>query len=52
LLAVIDECLAQAEPQRRHTATLAAVADAVDRTKSAAANHDASAETSRAGGRP
>jgi len=52
LLNVIDECLAQAEPHRRHATTLGAVADAVDRTKSAAAaGIETSAETKRAGGR-
>ena len=52
LLNVIDECLAQAEPQRRHAATLGAVADAIERNKPAvAAAIDADAETKRAGGR-
>jgi CheY-like chemotaxis protein len=51
LLAVIDECLGEAEPHRRHAAALGAVADAVDRTKSAAET-EAPAGTKRAGGRP
>jgi DNA-binding response OmpR family regulator len=50
LLAVIDECLAEAEPHRRHAASLGAVAGAVERTKSVTADGDAAA-TSRAGGR-
>ena len=51
LLAVIDECLGEAEPHRRHVASLGAVADAVDRTRSAAET-EATAGTKRAGGRP
>ena len=52
LLAVIDECLAEAEPHRRHATVLGAVADAVDRSKSAAERGvDVPAETKRAGGR-
>ena len=52
LLNVIDECLAQAEPHRRHAATLVAVADAVDRIRSAATTGiEARAATKRAGGR-
>jgi CheY-like chemotaxis protein len=52
LLDVIDACLTDAEPHRRHAAALGAVADAIDRTKSAAAGNDALAETRHAGGRP
>jgi CheY-like chemotaxis protein len=55
LLAVIDECLAEAEPHRRHAAALGAVlgalAGTVERTQSATANGDAPAEAGRAGGR-
>jgi CheY-like chemotaxis protein len=51
LLAVIDECLGEAEPHRRHVAALGAVADAGDRTRSAAET-EATAGTKRAGGRP
>jgi DNA-binding response OmpR family regulator len=51
LLAVIDECLSEADPHRRHAAVLGAVADAVDRSKSAAGRGaDAPTEAKRAGG--
>ena len=51
LLNVIDECLAQSEPHRRHAAAIGAVADAVDRARSASAGADAPVETRRLGGR-
>ena len=44
LLSVIDECLSEAEPHRRYTATLAAVATALSEQPGAAAPSDISME--------
>ena len=44
LLSVIDECLSEAEPHRRHAATLAAVATALSEQPGATAPSDISTE--------
>jgi CheY-like chemotaxis protein len=49
LLSVIDECLSEAEPHRRHAATLAAVATALSEQKDGAAPPDISRERIAAG---
>src|SRR6185369_15459739 len=49
LLSVIDECLSEAEPHRRHAATLGAVATALSEQQGATAPPDISKERIAAG---